>query len=97
MGLFSFSRRSLTRRARNWRTSGPSNTSPKARPKARFEAREIAHFGRQFFERVEGRRVDVRDESFAQPAEGLLDITEIALRDMRRPAQQEATGTTAIA
>jgi len=56
----------------------------------------VAYFGPELFERIERFGVHVRDERVAQPLERLIGVAQIALRELRRAAQQESTRSTAV-
>ena len=64
----SCSRRSFARRARSWRTSGPSKTSSSARESVASARRGSPTSLGERLERVERERVDVGDERVAEPA-----------------------------
>src|SRR5262249_46260037 len=62
-----------------------------------LDALQIVHLAPELFERLERRVLDVGDERVAEPAERLVDVAEIAMRDVRRAPQQRSARAPAVA
>ncbi len=62
-----------------------------------LDARDVVDVAAELLERLERRVVDVGDQRIAEPAEGLVDVEEIAVREGGGAAEERAAGAAAVA